>query len=76
MPPEFCSDHGEICEKIGSVHANVENLCADMKDVKEILKGMSETKIKVRVLWTGIGGAGLAAISVAKDQIVKFFSGQ
>jgi len=79
MPPEFCSSHGDVCEKIGRVDANVENLCTDMKDVKEILKGMTETKIKVRILWTGIGAAGLVVISVVKDQIVhivKYFVGQ
>lgn len=84
MDQNYCPAHGELMRAVGSIEANQEALCKDVKEIKENLDKiiiyntgsrirMAEMGAKVKLMYGGIGGALVIAATLIKDVVVKKF---
>ncbi len=86
MAPEYCPEHGGVCEKIGRIEANTERLCEEMKESKALLEKIlaqqtcarvtiAQEKVKTGILYWAIRVSGVAGVSAIVTHLYKRLCG-
>ena len=79
---EYCSKHSDLMQDVGEIKANQKNHSETLRCIKETLDRWEdesrteaiaavERKVKVKLIWGGLGTVAVAGISAGVNFLIK-----